>query len=77
MGDREEVLDVLVDPLLLESYNISNEELVRAINLNNRLVAAGALDSGQGRFSVKVAGPVSRRRPTSSTCRSRSMATAL
>ena len=56
VGDREEVLDVLVDPLLLESYNISNEELVRAINLNNRLVAAGALDSGQGRFSVKVPG---------------------
>ena len=56
VGDREEVLDVIVDPLLLESYNISNQELVQAINLNNRLVAAGALDTGQGRFSVKVPG---------------------
>lgn len=56
IGDREEVLEVVVDSLRLESYNISNEELIRAINLNNRLVAAGALDTGQGRFAVKVPG---------------------
>lgn len=56
IGDREEVLEVIVDALRLESYNISNEELVRAINLNNRLVAAGALDTGQGRFAIKVPG---------------------
>jgi len=56
VGDREEVLEVVVEPIKLESYNISNEELIGAINLNNRLVAAGALDSGQGRFSVKVPG---------------------
>ncbi len=55
-GDREEVLEVIVEPLLLESYNISNQELVNAVNLNNQLVAAGALDTGQGRFSVKVPG---------------------
>ena len=56
VGDREEVLEVIVDPLRLESYNISNEELVRAVNLNNRLVAAGAIDTGQGRFAIKVPG---------------------
>ncbi|MDA0367935.1 MAG: efflux RND transporter permease subunit [Proteobacteria bacterium] len=56
VGDREEVLEVIVEPIKLESYNISNEELIRAINLNNQLVAAGALDSGQGRFTVKVPG---------------------
>ncbi len=56
VGDREEVLEVIVEPLKLESYNISNSELINAINLNNQLIAAGALDSGQGRFSVKVPG---------------------
>ncbi|MDP6403855.1 MAG: efflux RND transporter permease subunit, partial [Alphaproteobacteria bacterium] len=55
-GDREEVLEVIVDPLRMESYNISHSELVRAMTMNNRLVAAGALDTGQGRFSVKVPG---------------------
>jgi len=56
VGDRDEVLEVIVEPLKLESYNISNAELINAINLNNQLIAAGALDSGQGRFSVKVPG---------------------
>ena len=55
-GDREEVLEVLLDPVRLESYNISQQDLINAVTLNNRLVAAGALDTGQGRFSVKVPG---------------------
>ena len=55
-GDREELLEVIVDPLALESYNIDPAELVQAVDLNNRLVAAGTLDTGAGRFSVKVPG---------------------
>ena len=56
VGNREELLEVVVDPVRLESYRISQEELIRAIDFNNRLVAAGALDTGAGRFSVKVPG---------------------
>ncbi len=56
VGDREEVLEVIVEPLKLESYNISPMELLNTVNLNNKLIAAGALDTGQGRFSVKVPG---------------------
>ncbi|MBM3505067.1 MAG: efflux RND transporter permease subunit [Alphaproteobacteria bacterium] len=56
VGNRAEVLEVEVEPVKLEAYNISNEELLRAVSLNNRLVAAGALDTGRGRFSVKVPG---------------------
>jgi len=55
-GDRVELLEVVVDPLRLESYRISNNELVQAVRMNNRLVAAGALDTGKGRFAVKVPG---------------------
>jgi len=55
-GDREELLEVLVDPVRLESYNISQEELIVAVTRNNQLVAAGALDTGAGRFSIKVPG---------------------
>ncbi len=55
-GDRDEVLDVLVDPIKLESYEISHVDLINAVTLNNKLIAAGALDTGQGRFSVKVPG---------------------
>ena len=56
VGNREELLEVIVDPVRLESYRISQEELIRSIDFNNRLVAAGALDTGAGRFSVKVPG---------------------
>jgi len=55
-GDREELLEVIVDPVQLESYNLSYEELYNYVSRNNRLVAAGALDSGSGRFAIKVPG---------------------
>lgn len=56
VGKRDELLEVVVDPLKLESYGISQVELVNIVSMNNRLVAAGALDTGSGRFSVKVPG---------------------
>jgi len=55
-GDREELLEVIVDPVRLESYNLSYEELFNYVSRNNRLVAAGALDTGRGRFAIKVPG---------------------
>ncbi len=57
-GDREELLEVIVDPVALESYNLNYADLISYVSRNNRLVAAGALDSGQGRFSVKVPGVI-------------------
>lgn len=56
VGHREELLEVIIDPVRLESYNVSQSELINAVTLNNRLVAAGNIDTGQGRFSVKVPG---------------------
>ncbi|MFP6749190.1 MAG: efflux RND transporter permease subunit [Alphaproteobacteria bacterium] len=55
-GERKEMLEILIDPPRLESYNISHEELVRAASGNNRLIAAGAMDTGKGRFAIKVPG---------------------
>ncbi|MEM1434191.1 MAG: efflux RND transporter permease subunit [Pseudomonadota bacterium] len=53
-GEREEVLEAIVDPQALEAYQISSEELFNTISRNNRLIPAGSIDTGQGRFSVKV-----------------------
>ncbi len=55
-GEREEVLEILVDASRLESYEISQQDLINAVTLNNRVVAAGDIDTGVGRFSVKVPG---------------------
>ena len=55
-GDREELLEVIVDPVKLESYNLDYTDIFNYVSANNRLVAAGALDAGNGRFAVKVPG---------------------
>ena len=55
-GDREEVVEVVVDPLRVESYGLVASDVIEMFQRSNRLVAAGTLDSGQGRFSVKVPG---------------------
>ncbi len=53
-GDREEMLEAVIDPNQLEAYAISTEELINTIVRNNRLIPAGSLDTGEGRFSIKV-----------------------
>lgn len=55
-GVREEQVEIIVDPLKIENYGLSQDDLLRAVSRSNRLVAAGALDTGRGRFSVSVAG---------------------
>ena len=55
-GEHTELLEVLIDPTVFETYNISFEELISQINRNNRLIAAGAIESGAGRLVLKVPG---------------------
>ncbi len=55
-GQREELLEVTIDPTRLDSYGISSEDLFRLVVANNQLIAAGSLDTGKGRFAVKVPG---------------------
>ncbi len=55
-GDREEVLEIIVDLNKLESYNLTTSQLLDALARNNMVVPAGNLDTGQGRFSLEVPG---------------------
>lgn len=56
VGAREEVAEVIVDPAKLEHYRITASELANAVGNNNRLVPAGEMDTGKGRFAIKVPG---------------------
>ncbi len=56
IGTREELMEVVVDPLAMESYSLDQAQIIQFVSLNNRLVAAGALHSSEGRFPVKVPG---------------------
>ncbi len=53
-GNREELLEVLIDPQAIEAYEISSESLAGILQRNNILIPAGSVDTGMGRFSVKV-----------------------
>lgn len=55
-GARDELLEVIVDPVKLDSHNITQQELLSAVTQNNRLISSGAIDTGNGRFAVKIPG---------------------
>ncbi|MEO1106284.1 MAG: efflux RND transporter permease subunit [Pseudomonadota bacterium] len=53
-GNRDELLEVIIDPLRLEAYNVTAAELIEVVRNNNQLIAAGEVDTAQGTFSVKI-----------------------
>jgi len=57
-GDREDLLEIVVDPQVLESYGIDFDQLASLVSRNNQLVAAGSLDTGNGRMALKVPGVI-------------------
>ena len=57
-GDREELLEVIVDPELIESLGLTELEVVNAVTSNNQLVTAGSLNISDGQFQTKLPGLV-------------------
>ncbi len=53
-GNRDEMLEVVIDPLRLEAYNVTANELITVVKNNNQLIAAGEVETEQGTFSVKI-----------------------
>mgnify|MGYP006427670435 CR=1 FL=1 len=57
-GDREDMVEIVVHPQVLDSYGIDYDELANRVARNHQLVAAGSLDTGAGRMSIKVPGVI-------------------
>ncbi|WP_022727298.1 efflux RND transporter permease subunit [Fodinicurvata sediminis] len=55
-GDREELIELLVDPVMIDSYALDAQQVLQSVDRSNRVVAAGEIDTGAGRFPVKVPG---------------------
>jgi multidrug efflux pump len=53
-GQRDEMLEVVIDPLRLEAYNVTAGELIGVVANNNLLIAAGEVETAQGTFSIKI-----------------------
>ena len=56
VGDREEVMEIIIDPLAMESYGLDPFDILNLVNANNRLVSAGAMQNTKGRSPVKISG---------------------
>jgi len=48
--------EIVVEPLVMETYQVDFDSLFSLIRNNNLLVAAGAIDTGAGRMVLKVPG---------------------
>ena len=55
-GNREELVEFVIDPMKVESYRLNGVDIVSLVRNSNALVAAGAIDTGSGRFNIKVPG---------------------
>ncbi|MEL7150515.1 MAG: efflux RND transporter permease subunit, partial [Pseudomonadota bacterium] len=53
-GHRDEMVEVVIDPLRLESYNVTAGELINVVVNNNQLIAAGEVETETGAFAVKI-----------------------
>ncbi len=57
-GKRDELVEMVIDPSRLESYNITANELLQVVSNNNQVIAAGAVETEQGAFSIKLPGSI-------------------
>lgn len=53
-GMRKEIVEVIIKPGTLSSYNLQLDEILSAITRNNRLIGAGVLEGDTGRYSIKI-----------------------
>ena len=53
-GHRDEMLEVVIDPLRLEAYNVTAGDLINVVVNNNQLIAAGEVETESGAFAVKI-----------------------
>ncbi|MBO6724150.1 MAG: efflux RND transporter permease subunit [Rhizobiaceae bacterium] len=53
-GARDDLVEVVIDPMKLSSYGLRLDQMVQAIGASNSLVAAGALKGDEGSYPVKV-----------------------
>ena len=55
-GDRDEQVEIVIEPFLIDSYGLDPRKILDAISRSNRLIAAGELDAAKGSYSIKVPG---------------------
>ena len=55
-GEREDILEAVLNPAQVESLGITFDEISAAIGRNNSLIPAGSLQTQSGQFNIKLPG---------------------
>ena len=55
-GEREEQLEIIIDQNKIESYGLNLDNILAFVRSNNQIVSAGSIDTGDGRFVIKIPG---------------------
>ena len=53
-GARDDLVEVIIDPVKLSSYGLKLDQLVGGVAAGNSLVAAGTIEGAEGKYAVKV-----------------------
>ena len=53
-GDREEIVEILIDAGSIEAYGLSPSSIIGLVSSNSQLVTAGAMEQSGGRMVLKV-----------------------
>ena len=53
-GARDDLVEVIIDPVKLSSYGLVLDQMIAGVAGSNTLVAAGAIEGSEGRYAVKV-----------------------
>ncbi|WP_338364711.1 efflux RND transporter permease subunit, partial [Candidatus Xenohaliotis californiensis] len=56
VGKREEVVEILVSPTMIEAYNLRLDEVLNSLAYNNVMIPAGEISKDNGVFSIEVSG---------------------
>ena len=55
-GKREEIAEIIIDPVRVDQYQITLQEIAQTVANNTQLISSGSLDNNAGRFDIKVPG---------------------
>ncbi len=54
LGAREDLVEVIIDPVKLSSYGLRLDQMIAGVTAGNSLVAAGVIEGQEGNYAVKV-----------------------
>ena len=53
-GSRDDLVEVIIDPMKLSSYGLRLDQMIQGVGASNSLVAAGNIEGSEGKYAVKV-----------------------